>query len=47
MKIVIMYMHTFMPITNVCIYYQSRQNGYQTVPFGVHISDLIFVFTLE
>ena len=26
---------------------QSRQNGYQTVPFGVYIHNLMFVFILE
>ena len=26
---------------------QARQNGYQTVPFGVYIHNLMFVFFLE
>ena len=26
---------------------QTRQNGYQTVPFGVYIDNLMFAFILE
>ena len=26
---------------------QTRQNGYQTVPFGVYMHNLMFVFNLE
>ena len=26
---------------------QSKQNGYQTVPFSVYIHNLVFVFILE
>ena len=26
---------------------QSRQNGYQTVPFSVYIPNLVFLFNLE
>ena len=26
---------------------QTKQNGYQTVPFSVYIHNLMFVFTLE
>ena len=26
---------------------QTSQNGYQTVPFGVYIHDLMFIFNLE
>ena len=35
------------PILRQVILDQSRQNRYQTVPFGVYIHNLVFVFILE
>ena len=29
------------------IFDQSKQNGYQTVPFGVYVSHLMFTFIME
>ena len=34
---------TFSSLKQV-IFVQTRQNGYQTVPFGVYIHNLMFVF---
>ena len=46
-------MVVILPLTHVLvamkqlIFDHTRQNGYQTVPFGVYIPNLMFVFILE
>ena len=29
------------------VHVQTRQNGYQTIPFSVHIHNLMFVFNFD
>ena len=43
----IMNVYTKMELLKQLILDQTRQNGYQTIPFSVYIRNLMFVFTLE